>query len=370
MIKTKTLRIIKPIDYTWEEVGDVVRQLQRQLVPLYNSASIAMYQKLLDPESRLKISSPTKQIQQWTTDLVYHPVMNTIHCSYLALGVTSKIRSSYAGSKAKDIKTGVSRPPLMTGATFPLIWNYQNGFIFEKKDDAIMVNVPFPMFEKKEKVDKYRPWEKYDFIDSPRKKLIPFLLKTRSHDNYEDETIIADILEKKYLITALELITKKKKWMFRAVVDIEETEIVLDKQREATIMFAFDRPITVSMPGKILRIKKNIVEEVTRKQLSRMKQQSEQSGYERTGHGKRHKFSNIEKISLHYRERKKKIIENWVVLVNKFLIANKIGTVRIIPADIDEKKKSLLTRLHWNAAEVQDKLEIKLKQTGVTILTK
>jgi hypothetical protein len=359
---TKKYKIRKPIELNWPEADGILTQLSRDLIGVYNKAALDIYSRLLNPRPNHKDQSKTEgiHIEQWSTDMIYHPAYEVCKSSILALGIKSKLTASFGGGKAKDMRKGLMSPPFVNRNRFPLTFYKQAKFEFTRDEKGVNIIIPLPTHIKKDKIDKYKPWQKYDLTGGQT--AYHFQLVIPPQDDFAEK-----LINKEYKCSTIELSEKRGKWYLSLVTDIPVVKQALDKKKIASISFRYDRPITVSIPGKELKIKKNTLEHITSVQLSRIRAISEQSGLDRTGRGKKYKFKNLTKISEKYRERRKKLIEKWISLVDRFLIANNIGRVIINPINQEDKQKSLLLRLKWPVAEIQNRLINRLTQTGIDI---
>lgn len=365
--KTIKFRIKTSTNQKFGETVSVLENLARIYAKTYNTASLTLFDRIT------KSGSLKKQEDEkgWTTELVYHPAMDNLKISYLALGLVNKIKANYTGSKMKDIMAGRSLPPFMR-SNFINIYK-QGGFnfgfekVFEDGKQELLIDIPIPDYIERPKAD-WKTQGKYEFLN--KTKYITLWLMTNAWKNKQQ---IGEIAGKKITTIEIQKSAKKNnqgynKWMIAITYQVDLIQESLDQNRKAIITFDFETPITCEMPGgKKLKIKNNEAYTITKMQLRRIKEQSLQSGYNRTGHGKKHKFANIEKISNKYRERRKKCIEKWVTMIDKSLISNNIGKITIKKPDIEEKKKSLLLRLYWPVSEIVEKLTNRLKQTGITI---
>ncbi len=137
-----------------------------------------------------------------------------------------------------------------------------------------------------------------------------------------------------------------------------------------------DNPIycAVSNSLKRLRIGANEVEELTKKQLSRLRGLQEGSGPSRTGHGKKRKFAPVKTFRRKYVERGKKVIEKWAKQVADFFLHERAGLVLMERLDslIERIRKGesffeIQARLTWPIKEMIERIKWKLKEHGIEV---
>jgi len=365
MNKTITFNIKTSTNIKFGEAAVILSALTQIFAKSYNASSLRLYEHLIG-DSKLKKGNESKIIQAWSTDLAYHPSYKELKSSYLALGLVQKLRANYAGGKAWDIRTGKALPPFTHSDM--LVLYRQAGLklrfekVFEDRQE-LLIDIPVPKWTI---VKNAKGYNEVEFRDGQSKITLWLSSKNRDID-------LKDIIDKKITTCEIKKTSRKNnqghtKWKIMLSYKDDVVERSLDPKKQAVITFDFSHPIICTIPGKELKIKNNEVASVTAGQLARIRKMSIQSGQSRTGHGKTQKFKNITNLGNRYRERRKKITEGHVALVDRFLIANNIGTVEIKAPDQDKKKKSLLYRLHWNVAEYLLKLENRLKQTGIKII--
>jgi hypothetical protein len=374
--KTLSLRIVNPINFNKEEFSDLVHQLQYMIAPLYTDASYKLYQKLRDPESRLKRGNEGKIIQQWMTDLVYHPVSDVVCNSMLALGVSMKLQSSYSGNKAWDIKYGRATAPSVLTNKFPLTFIIQNGLKINSENEEFLVNIPFPSYRKIEEDEKvvHEPWRKFVFIKEMKKAYIQLLLSTKTRKKNTEwlkdegtEAEIQRVMDGTYKVTTFEIIQRDENWYIHLSINYEQEPKKLDKKKIVGIHAGIARPLTCVIREnkyRSLSIHPNSVIAMTEKQLNRIKDQRIGNKYRKGGHGKKHKLTGTEGLAVDYRQRRKKVIEEWLHLVVDFCLNNDIGTVHL---EDTTSKNSFLAKFKFPVSEILDKLQKNLELKGVIV---
>ena len=127
------------------------------------------------------------------------------------------------------------------------------------------------------------------------------------------------------------------------------------------------RPITCAVYGNkftSLSIYPNVVIAMNKKQQARINEQRIGNKYRLGGHGKKNKFAGTEGLSVDYRQRRKKVMEDWSSQVVDFFVNENIGTVYL---EKTSNKNALLAKYKYPVTELIDRIERGLKQKGIQI---
>lgn len=180
---------------TWNELGTLLNQTQKMLCSLYNKAAVEVYSELVRKNFAVKDAGLNSILSKFG----YNEVMKSLHNAYFALGVRQKLKSNFSGERLKELRRAEISLPVARSDTFPVPIYVQNGFKIEEitqdsnKDEYsygdFVLDIPFPFFTSKTKIDKYKPWEKYDFEETSKKVHIKLLLSTKERKKIDRKTI-------------------------------------------------------------------------------------------------------------------------------------------------------------------------------------
>jgi transposase len=373
--KTLSLRIVGTNTVDWEEFVALVNQINRMIIPLYNIASLDLYKHLQDPETRLKRGNEKAIVQQWMTKRVYHPVQEVIHNSYIALGVKIKMEANFTGKKVWEIKNGQATPPWMRTST-PLEFNMQNGFTVTDENGEFLIDLPMPSYTKipEAELDKYKPWNKFTLLESNRKKKITLLLSTKTRKKRGDwisdlgtEAEIKRVLDGTYTVTTLEVLQKDEKWFIHMSIKYDVEPKHLDKDKIGGIHMGMTRPITAAIKDnkyQTFSVYPNTVRALNDMQQRRIREERIGNKYRKGGHGKKIKFAGTETQADEYRERRKKVMEEWSKLATDFFVNNGIGTVYL---EGQSNKNAFLAKYKYPVKELLERITRGLEQKGVKV---
>lgn len=379
--RTISVKIHHPENVAWDEFGSLLRQLQNIIVPLYNKAVAELYLHSFNPDSKISNSGNGGQIRAWAKDNLYLPASHNTHCSYIASGLTAKFGSNISGKKFKDIRDGNARPPYIAKNTFPIPFgNLANGLKFEEKNNDYFISVPFPAYEKKEIKDKYKPWEEFDFIDTPVKKHIKLCLSTlnrrRNGGWIKNEGIEAElqkILLKKSKVTTFEFVKRKNEWFVNLVYKFEKELKELDLNKFGGIDFGVSSPFVLAVHNSPARLtlRGNALIALNKKHYARRRDLRIQDSLRRTGHGMVNKMKIKKKLLFGEQQRIKKEMEMYAVLINRFFINNNVGNVFMENLDGVSKGEDFFhvyLRRNWPIKTLQNMIERKLAESGIKVV--
>jgi IS605 OrfB family transposase len=389
----KELKKKHPEIIDWNELRDVFVQLQRTISVIYNWASAKLYLNLLT-KGQIKAKKGNEQgaIKYAISRDVYPEIMKRIHNSYIALGIGEKLRASFSGQKLRKIQTGQISSPSVISDKFPIpMWiqkgkKGKGGFKIEDYNGDFILNIPFPEYKYKEKVDKYNPWEKLEFLKTPKKKHIQLILSTLNRKRNEGwnkdwgaEAEIKKVIKGDYKISKIEIakgkrLNERNYWFVNFVINSERPIKQLDRKKIGAIDVGVSNPVVCAIHNELnrLSIRDNDVIDFTKAELARLKSQRRGDRFRRGGHGIKHKFVFSETIQKKYNERRKKKIEEWASRIVRFFLNNGIGLVFMENIDAKSIKEGsnyfkTMLRVSWPVKEMQKLFERKLEDNGITV---
>jgi IS605 OrfB family transposase len=193
---------------------------------------------------------------------------------------------------------------------------------------------------------------------------------------------IQESLRNKYKIGWLEInrgkkIGEKTDWFVNIVATFPPKRSELSMDIIGGIDIGMAKPIVCAVSNSLnrLSISSNEVIAYNIKALSRRRSFMKRNKLTRVGHGSKNKLR-ISMLAAKKDElRRKKIIEKWAVDVTAFFVKNKVGLVqredlkslkdrRDSEGDTDFFK---FQRMHWAYARVQDQIDKKLSEAGISI---
>ncbi len=262
----------------------------------------------------------------------------------------------------------------------------QTGFRVETNNEDLVIDIPFPLYKYREEVDKFKPWEKLEFIDTSKKKHIQLILSTNSRKrnvgwvkDWSTEAEIKRVMSKKLVINKIEItrgkrINERNYWFVNFVIAYEKPVRKLDSKITGGIDVGVSNPVVCAINSGLnrLTIRDNDVVDFTRAELARLRSQRRGDRFRRGGHGIKHKFKPSETIQKKYEQRRKKKMEEWASRITRFFLNNGVGLVYM--ENIDKKSISdgedyfkVQLRVTWPVKEMQKLFERKLKENGIEV---
>lgn len=378
----------------WPELRDVLVQIQKTIVPIYNWASAKLYDNILT-EGKIKARGGNERaaIQYAISKFVYPKVMAKIHNSYIALGVGEKLRASFSGTKLTKIRKGQISSPSTVLDKFPIsIWMQKTksggGFDIKEWNNDFILDIPFPEYKYKaeDKMDKYKPWEKLEFPETSKKKHIRLILSTATRKRKEGwtkdwgvEAEIRKVMQGEYKVSKIEIIRGKKigmrrYWFVNFVINFNKPVRQLNPKITGGIDVGKSSPVVCAIHNgqNRLTIRDNDVVDFTKAELARLRSQRTGDRFRRGGRGIKHKFAPSESIQKKYDERRKKKMEEWASRIVKFFLNNGVGLVYMEDIEAKSIKEgedyfAIQLRVSWPVKEMQNLFERKLKENGIQV---
>lgn len=398
----KKLKEDYPDIVTWEELGELLVQLQKSACEAYNEAISKLYKtKIIDKERGTT--------EKFLSSVVYPEFYKRFKSAYIASGLRQKVKSNFREKELRRMKVSL---PTARADSFPIPFWFQEGIAIEKHNDDFIIALKFPKFERKKEVDKYRPWEKFDFV--PRKTTeIKFILSTKRrrknkswfsdfgtdaeirklmNGDYEkewSEWIKSHSKEYKknktkhdnaHKISWIEIVKRKNigfgrgKWFINFTIKIPPREdIELDKKIVGGIDVGVKSPLVCAVSNSPARrsIDSNEIYQHNRRMHARMRRLGKQSFLKRAGHGKNNKLKPKTMLTDKSDAFRKKIIERWAMEVTRFFINSKAGIVQMEDLGSMVKREddffNAVLRTSWPYAKMQSQIENKLKEHGIEL---
>ncbi len=396
--KTLSLRIVKPQSIPMEEFTDLVRYHQMIIFPVYNNGAIDLYKKLF--KAKIQKGNEARAIKYFMNKIVYAPIANTVKNSYIALGYSTKMQSSFSGKRLWDLRFGEATPPTIK-ADFPLPFYNQSGFKVSSENGEFIIGIPFGQYTKKTVSDIEKKtsfaWDKFTLEDTTKKTLIELLLSTKTRkmnegwkNNEGTEAEIKRVMDGTYQVTSLEILQRDDSWFVNFNIAYDSLKKQPDRDKIAGIHMGITRPLTAVIYNnkyRALSIYPNTVMHLTQKQLARIKEQRTNSKYATGGHGRNAKVTGTDTLSEAYRQRRKKIIEDWIASIVKFAINNEIGTIyledisntnsffaareqKLIYLEDISNTNSFLSTYKYPISAISDTLQHKLEEKAIQVIRK
>lgn len=407
---------------TWNELGDLLRQIQKEICFIYNKAAAEVYVALSKKDFAVKSGGLNSILSKFG----YPEAMKKLHDAYFALGIRQKLQSNFSGEKLRELRKAVISLPVARSDTFPIPITIQNGFKIDELKNSnkygdygdFVISIPFPIFENKKKIDKYKPWEKFDFKNMSKKKYISLLLSTRERKKIDKNTKIRiqklkeilkisksdeeknkiierirdlqenldfgtqaeirRVVEGKYKITWVELnrgkrMGDKNKWYIHMTIKVPIREIKINKDIIGGIDIGCNSPVycAVNNSFKRLNILGHDIIFFNNKALARRRILLKRNKYKRAGHGSKNKLEPITILTEKNELFRKKIMERWVKEVANFFIKNQAGIVQMENLDSMNNRADTFfnerLRTTWPYAKLQNMIKNKLGEYGIEI---
>lgn len=443
---------------TWNELGGLLTQIQKKICFIYNKASANIYSELSRIDFRIK------NIDSILSRFGYPEAMKELQDSYFALGVRQKLQSNFSGEKLKELRKATISLPVARSDTFPIPVTMQNGFKIEEINDNsdsnygdFVMTIPFPRFEPKKEIDdeskdeikklkdklkseenyekkfeiskeiegiennflnKYKPWEKYDFLEGGNKKNIQLLLSTKERKKIDKSTQIKiksikeeikgekdsekikflqdklgnlqenldfgtqaeikRVVKGEYKITWVEINRGKKlgdknKWFIHLTIRVPVRELELNKEIVGGIDIGCNSPVycAVNNSFKRLNIQGHDVMFFNKKAIARRRTLLKGNRYKRHGHGSKNKLEPITILTEKNELFRKKIMERWVKEVVNFFVKNQAGTVQMENLESMNSRTDTFfnekLRTTWPYAKLQNMIKNKLQEQGIEV---
>lgn len=380
----------------WKELRDILVQIQKTIVPIYNQASTKLYEKILsEGEIKAKRGGERAAIQYAISKFVYPKIMEKIHNSYIALGVGEKLRASFSGTKLAKIRGGQVSSPSAVSDKFPIpIWIQKKpktksggGFNIKELNNDFVLDIPFPEYKyKADKIDKYKPWEKLEFLKTSKKKHIQLILSTATRKRKDGwnkdwgvEAEIKKVMQGEYKVSKIEIIRGKRLgeryyWFVNFVIGFNKPTRQLNQGITGGIDIGVSNPVVCAIYNgqNRLTIRDNDVVDFTKAEIARLRAQRKGDRFRRGGRGIKHKFAPSESIQKKYDERRKKKMEEWASRIVKFFLNNGVGLVYMEDIEAQSIKEgddyfAVQLRITWPVKEMQKLFERKLKENGIQV---
>ena len=407
---------------TWNELGNLLNQIQKKICSIYNKAAAEIYVELSKKDFAVK----AKGLDSILSKFGYPKAMKELHDAYFALGIRQKLQSNFAGEKLKELRRATISLPVARSDTFPIPVTIQNGFKIEEKKNSnvdedygdFIITIPFPNFENKKELDKYKPWEKFDFKDTNKKKQIFLLLSTRERKkidkstkakirelkenikttkNEEEKNKILErirdlqenfdfgtqaevrrVVKGEYKITWIELnrgkrLGEKNKWYVHMTIDVPVREAKIDKTIIGGLDIGCNSPVYCAINNSFsrLNIRGHDIIFFNNKAIARRRSLLKGNKYKRSGHGAKNKLKPITILTEKNELFRKKIMERWVKEVADFFVKNQVGIVQM--EDLESMNNRTDTffneklRTTWPYAKLQNMITNKLKEYGLEV---
>ena len=383
---------------TWDGFGALLRQLQKNAAESYNVAISKLYQEKIITKNKAPMSVLLSRI-------AYTEFYNTFKSAYIASGLRQKIQSNF---REKELRRLESALPTAKSDGFPIPFWIQEGIDIETYDKDFIITIKFPAIRRKQKIDKYRPWEIYDFI--PRKtQNIRLLLSTKKRQrnktwntdsgtdaeirrllNGEHDKMWIDWLSKNKVkksektryenaskVSWLEIVQRKRtgfnrsSWFANLVIKIPELKRKLDEKIVGGIDVGVKNPLYCAIDGNLARlsIDKNQVFTHNLRMRARIRAISRQNYLRRVGHGEKNKLKPVTDLTEKSEQFRKKLIENWAVTVVNFFIKHNVGKVKMEDLTSMKNKNedyfNSVLRISWPYYQMQNQIINKLKEKGI-----
>ncbi len=395
---------------TWRKLSRLLDFLQQQMTGIYNRSASTIYTVIVgarDDSHRQKHALLAAGISEekyktWTTDgknigmssllsaIGYPEAMEVTQSSVIALGIRQKLQSSFSGENLKELRNSKRSLPTANAERFPIPMYCQQdresqkgGFkIVENGNGDFILELPFPHFE----IDGGKvtiPRSKG--LRKPRLSLLLSTKTRRRRGAWQGsegmDANVRRLMNGEYRTSWIEISRGKSvrdlnKWYVNITFEFEAEKKDLDKSIVGGIDIGVDCPAycAVSNSLKRLRISSNDVQELTKKQLSRLRQLQRASGPLRTGHGKERKFRPIEDLENRYNLRRKKVMERWAKEISDWFLHERAGIVQMEDlATLQQRIKEGETffdvqlRLTWPFKEMTDRIKNKLEEHGIEV---
>lgn len=443
---------------TWNELGGLLTQIQKKICFIYNKASANIYSELS------RIDFKIKNIDSILSRFGYPEAMKELHDSYFALGVRQKLQGNFSGEKLKELRRATISLPVARSDIFPIPVTMQNGFKIEEINDKsysnygdFVMTIPFPRFEPKKEMDdeskdkikklkdklkleedyekkfeinneieniennflnKYKPWEKYDFQEGGSKKNIRLLLSTKERKKIDKSTQIKiknlkeeikkekdagglkflrdklsnlqenldfgtqaeikRVVKGEYKITWVEINRGKKlgdknKWFVHLSIKVPIRELELNKEIVGGIDIGCNSPVycAVNNSFRRLNIQGHDVMFFNKKSIARRRTLLKGNRYKRSGHGSKNKLEPITILTEKNELFRKKIMERWVKEVVNFFVKNQAGIVQMENLESMNSRADTFfnekLRTTWPYAKLQNMISNKLKEQGIEV---
>jgi IS605 OrfB family transposase len=364
-----------PTEVFWPEFADLTNQLQKVATEAYNSAISKIYiSKVVNREKG--------SIEKMLSKVVYHELYDAVENSYIAIGLRQKIKSNFRYKELLALKSAL---PSAKADSFPLPFYLQEDFKIKEHNGDFVIWIPFPQYKEKEKRDKFRPWEKFEFIDTPKKRYIPVILSTeRRQRNFwkKDEGTDAEVrrvLKGEYKVKSLEILKGKKigeksQWFVNLSIKYEVEPKEVDKNIIGGIDIGVSSPIVCAVSNSLsrLHISRNDILAFHKKMIARRRTLLRRNRYKRSGHGSKSKLKPITDLTKKSERFRKSIIRRWAKEVAEFFKREKAGVVQMedlsgIKNREEETFFAKLLRTSWNYAQMQEAIKNKLNEYGIEV---
>ena len=358
---------------TWNTLGRMFSQLQRQCARTYNQSISKMYlETVIKPKEER-----TGGIAHYLSKIAYHDANNIFHNAYMALGLRQKVQS---GFRIKELLAQKTALPTARSENFPISIIKQDGFSIKTEKNDFIITMPFADHT----VDPENKYEPFKW-DIKKKRPISLLLITKQRqskkgwekDNGTDAEI-RRIMNGDIPITWLEIrrgkrIGEKNQWF----INLTATMPIKIKKIDASVIGGLDvgvkTPLVCAVSNSFARfsVQSNDVLKFSKQQFAFRRILLSKNSLKRRGHGSKNKLKPITKFTEKSNQYRKKIIEKWASDVTKFFVKNNVGIVQMEDLTTMREKEDQFfnqyLRGFWPYAQMQTMITNKLKEYGIKV---
>nr|7C7L_A Chain A, CRISPR-associated protein Cas14a.1 [uncultured archaeon]7C7L_B Chain B, CRISPR-associated protein Cas14a.1 [uncultured archaeon] len=369
----------------WQEISEIFRQLQKQAAEIYNQSLIELYYEIFIKGKGIANAS---SVEHYLSDVCYTRAAELFKNAAIASGLRSKIKSNFRLKELKNMKSGL---PTTKSDNFPIPLVKQKGgqytgFEISNHNSDFIIKIPFGRWQVKKEIDKYRPWEKFDFEQVQKSpKPISLLLSTQRRKRNKGwskdegtEAEIKKVMNGDYQTSYIEVkrgskIGEKSAWMLNLSIDVPKIDKGVDPSIIGGIAVGVKSPLVCAINNAFSRysISDNDLFHFNKKMFARRRILLKKNRHKRAGHGAKNKLKPITILTEKSERFRKKLIERWACEIADFFIKNKVGTVQMENLESMKRKEdsyfNIRLRGFWPYAEMQNKIEFKLKQYGIEI---